>query len=91
MGEPKNRGRAGMGRPKGSPNKTTALLKDQILGALDRVGGIDYLARQAEENPSAFMTLIGKVLPTQVVGQDDGKGGYDEIRHVIVRPGHSNP
>ena len=40
-----------------------------ILNALSDVGGEQYLARQANENPSSFMTLLGKVLPTQVTGQ----------------------
>ena len=39
-----------------------------IIGALQQVGGMEYLARQALENPAAFMTLIGKVLPLQLVG-----------------------
>lgn len=37
-----------------------------ILGALDDVGGQAYLARQAEENPGPFLTLIGKVLPMSI-------------------------
>jgi hypothetical protein len=61
-----NRGNAGKGRPKGSVNKATKALKEMILGALDRAGGEDYLLRQADENPTAFMTLIGKVLPQDV-------------------------
>lgn len=63
---------AGPGRPKGSPNKISAQLKDMILNALDKAGGEDYLQRQAEENPTAFLSLIGKVLPMQVTG---GNGG----------------
>lgn len=59
-------GKAGPGRPKGSVNKTTAVLKDAIVAAFDKVGGVDYLARQAEENPVAFMSLIGRVIPLQV-------------------------
>src|ERR671917_787611 len=58
------------GRPKGSPNKTTALLKDALLRAADEAGGkeglVGYLRRQAEENPGPFLTLLGKVLPLQV-------------------------
>lgn len=61
-----------MGRPKGVPNKNTKALKDMILGALDSAGGQEYLARQAEENPTAFMGLIGKVLPTELKGQLEG-------------------
>ena len=43
-----------------------------ILNALSDVGGEQYLARQANENPSAFMTLLGKVLPTQMTGHEGG-------------------
>jgi hypothetical protein len=60
-----------MGRPKGSVNKTTKALKDMILGALDEAGGIEYLVAQSEKNPAAFMTLIGKVLPTTLAGDKD--------------------
>jgi hypothetical protein len=64
-------GTPGPGRPKGMPNKNTAAIKDMILAALDKVGGVDYLAAQAEENPGPFMTLVGKVLPMQVQGDRD--------------------
>jgi len=64
---------AGKGRKKGVPNKTTAALKDMILNALDTAGGEQYLATQAEENPTAFLTLVGKVLPLQVAGEMDHK------------------
>jgi len=42
-----------------------------ILGALDKSGGIKYLTEQAEKNPAAFMTLIGKVLPLTLAGDKD--------------------
>lgn len=66
------KGKAGPGRPKGVPNKLTADVKAMILEALDRKGGVDYLVAQAEENPTAFMTLLGKVLPLQVTGEGGG-------------------
>ena len=56
----------GQGRPKGVPNKNTAAIRDMVAAALDRVGGVDYLARQAEENPTPFLGLIGKVMPMQI-------------------------
>lgn len=59
---------AGKGRQKGVPNKMTKALKEMILGALERAGGEDYLLEQAQTNPSAFMTLVGKVLPTTLAG-----------------------
>lgn len=70
-----NRGNAGKGRPKGSVNKVTGELKAMILGALDDAGGQAYLLRQAQENPTAFMTLVGKVLPMTVAGDADNPVG----------------
>jgi hypothetical protein len=58
--------RAGMGRPKGSSNKLTTTVKECIEHAFKGVGGAEYLMRQAEQNPTAFMTLLGKVIPAQV-------------------------
>jgi hypothetical protein len=54
------------GRPKGSANKVTAAIKDMIVQALNEAGGVAYLVQQSEENPAAFMTLVGKVIPLQV-------------------------
>ena len=72
----KNKPPRSPGRPKGSPNKTTALLKDAILQAAERAGDkegmIGYLHTQAVSNPGPFMGLLGKVLPMQVTGGDGG-------------------
>lgn len=81
-----NRGNAGKGRPKGSPNKATKELKEMILGALDASGGLSYLKRQADENPVAFMTLLGKVLPMTVQGTSESGAIVVEI----VRYGESH-
>jgi hypothetical protein len=79
------------GRPKGSPNKTTALLKDSILKAAeaagDKAGMTGYLTSQAKENPVAFMGLLGKVLPLQVAGDPDNPlKVVHKIERVLVRP-----
>jgi len=60
---------AGKGRPAGSLNKVTGELKEMILNALDGAGGVEYLQRQADENPNAFLSLVGKVLPLTVKHQ----------------------
>ena len=70
---------AGPGRPKGIPNKTTQALKDMILSALDKSGGVNYLVEQAETNPNAFLSLVGKVLPMTVLG-----GGADGSHLVTI-------
>ena len=71
MAAPKGHKRYG-GRQKGVPNKINADVKNMVLTALAGAGGVAYLQRQAEENPTAFMTLVGKVLPMQVTGENGG-------------------
>ncbi|MBV8649697.1 hypothetical protein [Paludibacterium sp.] len=78
---------AGPGRPKGVPNKTTMALKEMILGALDKKGGMDYLVDQADKNPVAFMSLVGKVLPMTIQGTGDDGTITVEIRRF--GPGNS--
>ena len=60
------------GRPKGTPNKVTAAVKDAILHAFDKAGGEDYLVEVAKDDPRTFCTLLGKVLPmeTKIVGDE---------------------
>lgn len=75
---------SGQGRPKGTPNKTTALVKDMVSKALDAAGGEKYLVKQSKENPVAFLTLVGKLIPVQVGGDPEGNA----IVINIVRHAH---
>lgn len=95
--EKPNRGR---GRPPGTPNKTTAALKDAILKAAELTGrdgkGKDgltgYLRRVAAEDVKAFSGLLGKVLPMTVQGP--GEGGahlFESVEWRIVRPESKRP
>lgn len=84
---------AGKGRKKGVPNKATKELKDMILGALDNAGGIQYLERCANDpkTASAFLTLVGKVLPMTVQGPGpDGALVFQVVERRIVRPESSD-
>jgi hypothetical protein len=81
---------AGKGRVKGTPNKVTRELKEMILQALDGAGGVDYLIQCANEprTASAFLTLVGKVLPMTVQGPGaDGAHVFAVIERRVVRPG----
>lgn len=78
--------KTGGGSRRGKPNKVTGELKAMILGALSDAGGQRYLLEQARENPTAFMTLVGKVLPLTVTGADGGP-----LTVEIVRFGQGKP
>lgn len=79
------------GRVKGTPNKTTALIKDAITGAAEQLGTLEPIYRGKGErkviigwkptgkggttgylvwlgcnHPTAFATLMGKMLPMQI-------------------------
>ncbi len=79
-GRPKGGKKFG-GRAKGTPNHNTAMLKDAILEAArlagndlagDGAGIVGYLQIQAKTNPGPFLTIMGKVIPTQITGEGDG-------------------
>ena len=68
------------GRQKGTPNKVTAALKDAILMAADAAhpeGMVVYLTHQAQENPTAFMSLLGRVVPADV--------NANIVHHMVAR------
>lgn len=72
---------AGRGRQKGELNKFTRTVKEAILAAFDEVGGHEYLVKQAQENPVAFMGLLAKILPTQI----DLKAKGEPIKIIVER------
>ena len=55
-----------MARTKGAIGKLNKDMKEVIHLAFQRAGGIDYLVRQAEAEPKAFMGLLGKIVPNEV-------------------------
>jgi hypothetical protein len=78
------------GRQKGTPNKTTGALKEAILLAAENAGGEGglegYLRLQAHENPTAFMSLLGKVLPLTLSGDPENPVGISLVERVILDP-----
>ncbi len=65
-------GKGNPGKPKGATNKLNREVKQMILDALEGAGGVEYLIERASDprTASAFLTLVGKVLPLQVSGVD---------------------
>ena len=77
-GNPADRfgGKAGPGRPKGVPNKTTTIAKDALAYAFDKLGGQDALVDWANADPDNrkifYQTIWPKLLPLQVAGSGPG-------------------
>ena len=84
-GRPKGQAKTG-GRRKGTPNRTSQLLKDAVLQAAEIQGNkinkdkqlsglIKYLQFIAAEHPAQFCTLLNRVMPLQIGGEQDiGEG-----------------
>ena len=96
----KRAGNRGMGRPKGSVNKTTKTLKEALLNSFETLGSEKWLVSLAESDPKAYASLLGRLVPSEVkaeVSSPDERivitGGHfivrdswPEIPNVIVDP-----
>jgi crossover junction endodeoxyribonuclease RusA len=74
--------RDGAGRKAGVPNKINSDVKEMILGALQAAGGKDYLTEQAITNPTAFLSLVGKVVPKDVSVDQKGNVTLTVVTNV---------
>ena len=54
------------GRVKGTPNKVTASVKQALTEAFERKGGVPSLLKWAEDEPTAFYQLWGRLAPAEV-------------------------
>ena len=76
------------GRQKGTLNKVTRMLKDDILAAAEQAhhgGRVGYLVEQAQTNPTAFLTLLGKdILPSEV---NASVGAGDSLSELLLEIG----
>lgn len=85
MPAPKGQSQNPNGRPKGTPNKMTATIREDVLEVYIRMGGVDGLekwAKESQRNRSAFYGwVISKLLPAL---QDVKIGNADEDGFKIV-------
>lgn len=70
------------GRVKGTPNKSTADLKNAIMAAYDKLGGVDYLVDVGRSKPETFCTLLGKVLPKDIIAEVTVKSHEEALREL---------
>lgn len=90
MAQQKELGRIG-GREKGTPNRTTTLLKVVAIGAIERLGydgkgkdgALGWMMRQAKYNPEAYLKFLEKILPTQLNINDDRPKVYETLEDIV--------
>ena len=77
----------GPGRPKGLQNKVNQNIREMILTALDKAGGAKYLENCANDpkTKTAFLGLVGKILPMQITGENGGALQH-AIRVEFIKP-----
>jgi hypothetical protein len=78
--------RPGSGRKPGVPNKITREIKEAVLLAFENKGGHKYLERMADEEPCAFMTLLGKILPVQLQAEINAKSDHTVTFQMVYHP-----
>ena len=99
-GKPIKKGERRGGRKPGQPNHTTQVLKDAILMAAslsgyDKKGKdelVGYLKHIADDYPTSFVPLLGRVLPLQVNARVEKKEPViyetiDEVRAAMMARG----
>ena len=51
------------GRPAGTQNRVTVILKNAIIESFERLGGVAYLEQVARTDPKTYLTLLAKIVP----------------------------
>lgn len=53
------------GRKKGTPNKLSISVKENVIAVFHEIGGIETMTDWARGNPTQFYALYCKLLPTE--------------------------
>lgn len=86
-GRPKGTPKTG-GRKKGTPNKTTATIKDAITQAFDGIGGVRALIAWGTANPGLFFPLWARLAPAELNVKAEGFDALaDALRRAEERTG----
>lgn len=75
-----------MGRPKGSRNRVTATVKDEMLAVYEMVGGRHGMAAWAKSNPDAFYKMYGNLAPKEVVADVAGELTVQLVSYADYKP-----
>ena len=58
--------RDGAGRKRGSKNKITAEIRDNVVDVFEKLGGIEHMKEWAETHPNEFYRMYSRLLPRPV-------------------------
>jgi hypothetical protein len=61
------------GRKKGTPNKVSATVKQNVLEVFEKLGGVNAMTCWAIEDPRSFYQLYGKLIPTEQAIEHSGE------------------
>lgn len=77
-------GRKTGGRVKGSVNKQTKEVKQNIIEAFEKLGGVDGFVKWGKENQTEFYRIYSKLIPVDMQSSDGSMSGPTTI--TFVRP-----
>ena len=69
-GRPRGQTKSG-GAQKGSVHLHSRAVKDAVYAVFHEMGGRKYLKKVAKENPPLFLSLLAKLLPTEIRAELD--------------------
>ena len=75
---PLKKGQRFGGRKPGTPNKINKSLAEDLIESYRQLGSVEWLMTQATVQPQAYLSLLGKLLPTRATlgpldGSSDGE------------------
>jgi hypothetical protein len=89
---------AGVGRPKGTPNRYSASVREMVMGALQKAGGVEWflnLAKGTEGDRRTFAMVAARLIPQEITGQLDTRMHVTIVREdgrvIIDLPPTSHP
>ena len=85
--------RKGAGRPVGANGKINKMIREAVLEAAENVGSdgngeggmVGYLQQRAQDQPQAFMGLLGRAMPMQVQGEGENGELIVKVTREIVK------
>lgn len=73
-----------MSRPKGTPNKVGAQVRENFLAVFTRLGSTAAMADWAKENLTEFYRLYARLIPTEMVGEFRSKDATEYTEAELI-------